>query len=156
MVKPQYCHCHWFTPSSASVSLARLWVCAWVYWTTSLVTKKTDFWMKSLSHPSHLKIVLGSVTVPMAAFLIFHFSTCRMFRVCSACLIPSFTRCRHMERSLIIISQLSMSMAADFISSCKYLWSEGVGSQFYMYPQAQSSRGLESFIFPSCICVPAI
>ena len=118
--------------------------------------KRRIFEWQSLSHLSHLKIVLGSVTVPMA-FLIFLFSTCRIFRVCSACLIPSFTRCRHVEQSFTIISQLSMLMAAETsYPSCKHLWSEGVGSQFYMYPQAQSSRGLESFIFPSCICVPAI
>ena len=29
--------------SSASVSLVRLWVCTWVYWTTTQVTKTTDF-----------------------------------------------------------------------------------------------------------------
>ena len=77
--------------------------------------KRLIFEWQSLSHLSHLKIVLGSVTVPMA-FLIFLFSTCRMFRVCSACLIPSFTRCCHVEWSLTISSQLSVSMAADFIS----------------------------------------
>ena len=49
------------------------------------------------------------------AFLIFFFSICRMFLVFSACLIPSFTRCRHVERSSTMRSQLSMSMAADFI-----------------------------------------
>ena len=49
-------------------------------------------------------------------FLIFLFSTCRMFRVFSGGLIPSFTRCRHVERFLTINSQLSMPMAADFIS----------------------------------------
>ena len=31
--------------SSASVSLARLCACTWVYWATFLVSKKTNFWM---------------------------------------------------------------------------------------------------------------
>ena len=77
--------------------------------------KKPIFEWQSLSHLSHLKIVLGSVTVPMA-FLIFRFSTCRMFRVVSACLIPFYTRCCHVERSSTISSQLSTSMATCFIS----------------------------------------
>ena len=66
-----------------------------------------------------LKMVLSSVTVPMA-ILIFLFSTCRMFRVCSACLIPSFTRCRHVERSLTISSQLCQWLQTSY-PSCKHL-----------------------------------
>ena len=50
--------------------------------------KRPIFEWQSVWHRSHLKIVLGSVTVPMA-FLIFLFSTCRLFSVFSACLIPS-------------------------------------------------------------------
>ena len=65
------------------------------------------FEWQSLSNLSHLKIVFGSATVPMAFW--YFSSTCRMFRVFPACLIPSFTRCRHVERYLTISSQLSMS-----------------------------------------------
>ena len=77
--------------------------------------KRLIFEWQSLSHLSHLKIVLDSATGPMA-FLIFLFSTCHMFHVFSTYLIPSLTRCCYVEQSLTISSQLSMSMAADFIS----------------------------------------
>ena len=96
------------------------------------------FEWRSLSHLSHLKIVLGSAYETIA-FLIFLFSTCRMFHVFSACLIPSFTRCRHVERSSTMSSQLSMSMAADFISLLQTFLKQRNGQPVLCIPFSSSS-----------------
>ena len=74
------------------------------------------------------------------------------------CLIPSFTRCRHVERSLIMSSQLSISITSDFISLLQTSLKQSSGQPVLCVPFQACHRGglLESFIFPSCICVPTI
>ena len=121
--------------------------------------KRPIFEWQSLSHLSQLKIVLGSITVPMS-FRIFRFFTCRMFCVFSACLIPSFTRCCHVEWSSTISSQLSMSMAAEFISLLQTSLKQRSGQPVLRVPFSRLLRrrsfGILPFPIPAYVCDSAI